>query len=131
MSPSKPADCELQSCAQEERINENESAIGALTREISTVAERIGYHEDSIAGKEGSGLIGAFDKLAEQVDELRIQQAKDMAAIKAELAALREEQTSRREAPGKILRWAVTILPLLAALVGAVSWSVNHLRFVP
>ena len=104
--------------------------------------QRIGYHEDSIAGKEGAGLVGAFDKLAEQVDklqdqtqrdmqELRLQQAKGMSEIKSELAAMREEQTARREAPGKILRLAVMILPLLAATVGAVSWAINHLRFVP
>lgn len=135
MSPSKPAfECENPSCLQSDRLEATDSTIEA-------VLQLLGRREDPLTGKKGEGLVGAFEKLSTKLDELqaqtqrdsqeqRIQTAKSLESIRTEIAALREEQTSRKEAPGKAIRWAVTILPLLAAIIGAVSWAINHLKVV-
>lgn len=148
MSPPK-VDCPAVECQQDDRIDVLEESIGALTRESSEttkalklVVERIGHQADSIAGKEGEGIVGAVEQLTAQfsafrlqqvkeAEAIRLQQAKDMAAIQSEIAAMRAEYQARREAPGKTVRWIITILPLVAATIAAINWAVNHLRVMP
>ena len=131
VSPAK--ECTDPSCLQD-RLQATDSTVGA-------VLQLLGHREDPLTSKKGDGLVGAFERLSAKLDELqaqtqrdsqeqRMQTAKALELIRAEIAALREEQVSRKEAPGKLIRWAVMVLPLIAATIGTVSWAVTHLRVI-
>ena len=127
MSPSKPVECELSTCIQSDRIDENESAIGRLTREISGMSDRIGHQEDTISGRKGAGIVGAIEHISQQLADLKRQQSEDMRAIRAELTAIRSE----REAPARAFRWFAAAIPVIGAVGGAVWWAMTHGRIMP
>lgn len=116
MSPSRPAECELPSCLQSARIDENESAIGKLTREISHISERIGHQEDAISGRKGAGIIGAIEHISQQ-----------LVVIQSKLTDIQSE----REAPARAFRWFAAAIPVIGAVGGAVWWAMTHVRIMP
>lgn len=119
--------------------------MGSLTREIAesseevrTLSQRIGSPSDKIAETKATGITGAIETLTNELLTQRAQEAREMQEIKQELKSLRSEVESVRqefraskEAPSKVLKTLVLLLPLVTASCGAIWWIARHVQITP
>ena len=87
--------------------------VGALERRFERLEKLIGHGGDKISGSRGEGLYGAVEDTLGKI-ELVI-----------------EEQQRKRDAPGRIVKSVLLVLPILGAAIAAINWLMSHVRVMP
>lgn len=129
-----PSRLECSSCIQAERIRASELTLEA-------VLQLLGKREDRLTGEKGEGLVHAFERMSLKLDEYqtasqktsqdaRVQTTKEFDKINIQLAALRHDHLTHKEAPTRLLKWLAVALPVVALIVSAVMWLLGHVQVV-
>lgn len=111
-----PALCQVHA----DSIDELKEMARENKRGIALLSRQVGEPPDATVGQDGTGLCKHVVVLIQQVAQLR-----------ADVAALRDEQGKRRSSPLEFLRWTAVAVPVAAFLCGAIWWIATHVRLIP
>lgn len=95
-----------QNCSDCERV-------GALEKRFERFEKLIGHGGDKITGSRGEGLYGAVEDMLGKVD------------------LVISEQAQKREAPERVVKKVLLVLPIVLAVSAALNWAINHVRVMP